>query len=458
MAYSGGTDRDSAARQSARRAAGGADAHGRRGLLRSALVFGFLASASAVACSLVLQDQSLPCTTDADCAKYTGSMCDPIAQHCVAGTPSDGSVIGDGGSDSTTTGVKDGADSTSETSVGPGDDSSLEDGGAPDALDDVGSGSNDAGDGGSGPVDAAADAADAADAGPGINWPALTKYLDDLYNPSQALLESSPASTTYYTSPDNALAQRAFLYLPVPDTTKSAAILTRLMSMKICGCSSHPGHDATINHQFDPLVTKGMTIPLDPSGACTGAPTDTRSPGGACVASPDAAIGPVCPPTGIWHEDRPPSGSDAGQQWSADQCNSTAIGGYSLPQWSQAGVGNGYGDLIALEILSYRNQNLSTSALWSLLMGKWDNVGIYDAADGPSSSYSTYKLALFKLCARALGQPLPAGVDAMLVAAQGSNGGIRASYTSSTAFVDQAGNTETTALVALAFLLPTSDL
>jgi hypothetical protein len=412
-------------------------------------VLGLLASGSAIACSLVLQDQSLPCTTDADCAKYTGSMCDIVAQHCVAGT-SDGGELGDG----TTTGARDGSSLGAETSsdAPATSDSPVDDTGTPldapaqtDAPSDAGA-----------PLDAATDAdADGGDAAATIDWPALTKYLDQLYSSTQELVERAPATGQYYTSPDNALAQRAFLYLPVPDTAKSATILTRLMSYKICGCSAHPGHDATINHQFDPLVTKGATIPANPAGDITGMPMDTRSPGGTCSGA-DAAIAPVCPPVGIYHEDRPPE-SDAGQQWSADTCNATTMSGYSLPQWDTPGMSEGYADLIALELLSYRNQGLDTTTLWSLLSQKWDGTGMVDSANASDGFYSTYKLALFKLTARAINQTLPSGVDAVLIASQGANGGIRTSYTTSTSFTDQIGNAETTSLVTLAFLMPTSD-
>jgi hypothetical protein len=134
------------------------------------------------------------------------------------------------------------------------------------------------------------------------------------------------------------------------------------------------------------------------------------------------------------------------------------MNGGTFAGWSAFGPGAGYADLVAFEILSYRNRKYSTDTLWSTLAGKWDGRGINDAADGPSSSYSTYKLALFKLCARVLGQPLPAGVDSTLIAAQGANGGFRTNYTSNGVFTDPYGNAETAALVALAFLLPTSEI
>jgi hypothetical protein len=134
------------------------------------------------------------------------------------------------------------------------------------------------------------------------------------------------------------------------------------------------------------------------------------------------------------------------------------MNGGLFANWSTSGQGMGFADLIAFEILNYRNRNLSTDTLWASLLSKWNTSGINDGPDGPSTSYSTYKLALFKLCARALGQPLPAGVDEILIASQGPNGGFRTNYTSSGTFTDTVGNAETSALVILAFQLPDSDL
>jgi hypothetical protein len=409
----------------------------RRGPFAFALTLG--AFASAVACSLVLQEESLPCTSDADCAKFAGATCDLAAQHCVAGTLDGASgidVLAPAADAPALDGPSDGA--ALESSV-------PQDGTAP---------GDDAGDVSVPPPDTGVDA-DAGDAGPSIDWTALTKYLDNLYNANEKLLQTTVASGMYITNPDNALAQRAFLYLPTPDATKSNAILARLQSYKICGCSTGP-HDATINHQFDPAVTKGGIIALDPSGNIQGTPTDVHTAGGTCTAS-DAATGPVCPPSGgVMHEDRPPS-------WSPDICNPTPPGGYSLTGWNTSGAGSGYADILALQILSYRNQKFSTAVLWASLVSKWDGVGINDAANLSDGFYSTYKLALFKLAQRAIGGTLPdggpvVGVDPILIAAQGPNGGIRASYTSPTAFVDQVANAETTALVVLAFQLPQSEL
>jgi hypothetical protein len=357
-----------------------------------------------------------------------------VAQHCVAGAPADAATL-DAGPD----GAAPVVDPSPDSSVPD----SAPDAPAVDAGEDVVVPGLDAGDGA---VDADAEAGVV-----DIDWAAVTTYLNTLYNSTQQLVQRTPASGTYYTSPDNALVQRAYLYLPTPDKAKSASILARLQSFKICGCSDSPGHDATVNHQFDPLVRKGATIPYDPSADCQGMPTDTRSPAGSC-SSADAALAPFCPPAGIYHEDRP------AKQWGIDTCNSAVITGSPLPQWNQSGANAGYADLIALETLSYRNQNLSTDTLWSLLAAKWDGVGIADAATQPDGSYSTYKLALFKIVARALGKTIPNGVDSTLIQAQGTNGGIRTNYSPGPTFTDEAGSAESTALTVLAFRLPVSDL
>jgi hypothetical protein len=307
---------------------------------------------------------------------------------------------------------------------------------APDAAD----GSRDAADG----------SPDAADASPGIDWTTATAYLDGLYDAQMQLVQRTPGSGFYNTSPDNALVQRALLVLPQPETTKSAAINARLSSLKICGCSDTPGHDASIDHLFDPLVRQGATIPLSPTVPLMGIAIDTTHSGGSC---PPAGTPASC--SSAQHEDHP-GNPPAGPTW-GDSCNTT-MNASIYGNWNASAAGAGYADLIAFEILSYRNLNLGTDALWSSLATKWDTHGINDAADGPSTSYSTYKLALFKLCARALGQPLPAGVDAMLIASQGANGGFRTNYTGNGIFTDTVGNAETTALVILAFLLPTSEI
>ena len=81
-----------------------------------------------------------------------------------------------------------------------------------------------------------------------------------------------------------------------------------------------------------------------------------------------------------------------------------------------------------------------------------------DQAAVNDHAYTTYKVALLKLCARVLGKPLPLGVDEKLQAAQGPNGGIRTSYALDGNFtLDQLGNAVTTSYVVLAFRKPVGD-
>jgi hypothetical protein len=404
------------------------------------------ASVSAVACSLLLQDESLPCTSDGDCVKYPGSKCDLSSRICIAGAPEDGTTEAEASSP-----VADAPgneafspDGTPDvTDASPGDSGLSLD--APPEAD--GAPASDAADGS---VDGADASPDASDASPAIDWTAFTAYLDGLYNAQMHLVQRTPGSGVYNTSPDNALVQRVFAYLPQPDTSKSSDIGARLSSLRICGCSDTPGHDASIDHLFDPLVHRGATIPLSPTVALIGIAIDTSQSGGACPAIDAGASCSI-----VQHEDHP-GNPPASPSW-GDSCNSAMTTGLFV-NWNASGAGTGYADLIAFEILNYRNRNLATNALWSSLHDKWDGKGINDSADGPSTTYSTYKLALFRLCARALGQPVPAGVDSMLIASQGANGGFRTNYTSNGVFVDTVGNAETAALVALAFLLPTSEI
>jgi hypothetical protein len=347
-------------------------------------------------------------------------------------------------------GSPDGADGSAEASLDGALDGTVADAGP------------EAGDGEAGtPLDAGpdADAGDAGDSGPAtaINWPALTTYLDNLYTPAQSLVQRTPGSGQYFTSPDNALVQRAFLYLPVPDNTKSVAINSRLGALEICGCSDAPGHSGLINHQYDPLVEQGLKIPNTPGAPCQGKVTETIQSGG-CTEAPDASGPPFCA-VNILHEDRPAGGSDGGSPaWWLDTCNATTNGGL-LVGFATSGSGAGYADLIALEIFNYRNRHISTTGLWASLSTKWDKVGVNDSVNASDGFYSTYKLALFRLAARAAGQPIPAELDAQLIAAQGANGGIRSNYSTVGAYtLDQLGDAKTTSLVVLAFLLPDSAL
>jgi len=67
---------------------------------------------------------------------------------------------------------------------------------------------------------------------------------------------------------------------------------------------------------------------------------------------------------------------------------------------------------------------MSTDSLWTTLNGKWDGKGMNDQSTTNYSDhhYETYKLALYKICARVLAKALPSGVDDKITAAQASNG------------------------------------
>jgi hypothetical protein len=298
----------------------------------------------------------------------------------------------------------------------------------------------------SGPSIDAADAASNAT----IDWGAVRTYLEELYDPQQSLVAESKGSATYWTANDNALAMRAFLFLPNPDAAKSSAIQGRLAQIRICGCADiHGGHDGLINHLIDPIVTKGAQIPLIPNGPCLGRVADV-SGGGACAGDSSAI---TCAAGAVQHQDHPQYGR------AADSCSATACSGGAMTGWDANGRGVGSADLNAFEILNYRKRGQSTDALWSNLVGKWDGVGINDASTASAANYATHKVALLKLIARVLGQPLPPEVDQVLVKAQAPNGAFRTTYALDGSFtVDLVGNAETTSYVTLAFMMPTTAL
>jgi hypothetical protein len=142
-----------------------------------------------------------------------------------------------------------------------------------------------------------------------------------------------------------------------------------------------------------------------------------------------------------------------------------------LTGWDDPGIGYGYADAIALEILNYRNLGRSTESLWSLLSSKWNGLGMRDQPAVSSRYFATYKLALFKLAGRVLGKPVPIEVDQQIARAQAPNGGIRYAYPLDGVFTDASddgfvydgrlhfngGDTFTTALVVLAYLKPVED-
>lgn len=279
------------------------------------------------------------------------------------------------------------------------------------------------------------------------DWGRVAAYLDSLYNANLALLREYPAADTYYTTDDNALAARAYEYLPTPNLTRRDAILGALRSYKICGCSDVAEHDAMLNHHIDPVTTKGAQIPLVPNSACNRTPEKLSRPAASCGGS-----GSSCPSGKVGHRDHP---SDS---WLGDDCNFGICSTSSAANFATSGPGKGAADLIALQILNLRNRNMATDTLWQSLLGKWDGKGIYDQAAVNDHAYTTYKVALLKLCARVLGKPLPLGVDEKLQAAQGPNGGIRTSYALDGNFtLDQLGNAVTTSYVVLAFRKPVGD-
>jgi hypothetical protein len=396
---------------------------------------------SGAACSLILQEQTLPCGSDADCARYSGSHCDLSQRQCVAGNP-----------------VSAGPDSRAADVGHPEAESEA----PPEEAANVGAESADGGEvaDSSGGMDSTADApVEAAEAGeaeagpPEPDWNALQKYLDSLFDSTQSLFRAFPGANMYRTSNDNALALRALPYLPHPEDTTRAAVAARLDHLEVCGCRDSPGHSALKNHFMDPIVMKGASISSTPPGPCTVVPFDTTS-GATCshaVVVPDAA--PLCPVALVLHDDHPAGGV------SPDQCN---VGCGTIPDsgWGAPGMGMGSAEVIALEILSYRNLGASSTAidaLWQNLLGKWDTVGLRDARAEGTSQYAVADLALFKIVARVLEHPLPAGVDATLAAAQGTNGGIRIAYNRMGVFVDQIGTIEATALVAIAYRTPVTD-
>ena len=114
--------------------------------------------------------------------------------------------------------------------------------------------------------------------------------------------------------------------------------------------------------------------------------------------------------------------------------------------------------MLALQILNRKNRGMDPMRLWQYLSSKWDGQGMRDRAAMTEGKYSTAKLALFKICARVLGQQLPDGVDRKLAAAQNAQGGIRSTYDLGGKFtLDQLGTAEATAYTILAFRKPATD-
>ena len=290
---------------------------------------------------------------------------------------------------------------------------------------------------------------------PEPSWAGAASYLVSLFDDQRALVRSAPGATAAWSTNDNALAARAFAYLPVPpsptspDQTFGGAIVARLQTMKSCGCNDQPEHDGLTDHRIDPVVNKGAQIPLQPHSACVRTARLVPMAQNVC-----SAAGAQCPGMdfALRHDDYPENG------WIRDACHTdpctvTAVGG-----WDEDGVGQGDAELLAMQLLNRQNRGLDTAALWQNLLGKWDGKGMRDRAAVADGRYTTYKLALLKLCSRVLAKPLPEGVEHKLAAAQNAQGGFRATYDLAGEFtLDQAGNAQTTAYVALAYRKPVAD-
>ena len=286
-------------------------------------------------------------------------------------------------------------------------------------------------------------------AAPEPSWPGAAAYLDSLFDSQQSLCRAYPGAPTFLV-PDNVLVASALGYLTSPanpDPMHGAAITARLQSLKACGCADEPGHDARTNHHLDPVVKKGAMVPLQPRSPCMRVPRLVPTAASSC-----GDPGAQCPGSALVQLDYPEFG------WFADSCQATACNAPNVSGWDAEGVGQGAAELLALQILNRKNRGLDPMRLWQYLLAKWDGQGMRDRAAMTDGKYSTAKLALFKICARVLGQPLPAGVDRKLTAAQNAQGGIRTSYDLSGKFtLDQLGSAEATAYTILAFRKPTTD-
>lgn len=283
------------------------------------------------------------------------------------------------------------------------------------------------------------------------DWTLLAGYLDSLFDANSSLMLNvpTPAGNTYWTANSSVLAASAYSYLPTPNKERSDAIFEKLRSFKICGCQESPGHDATINHYIDPVTTKRAVIPATPTDYCPGQPVLVRLATDNCSSS-----GRSCPGKYVQHADYTPN------KWASDSCNQlTYCTTDTIDAWDATGTGKGRGEILALQILSLRNQQSSNAnVLWEVLQQKWDGRGINDAQTVSNKYYSVDRLALFKIVARVLNKPLPIEVDAILKAAQGPNGGIRTNYAMDGSFtLDQNGSTSTTSLVVLAYRKPVAD-
>jgi hypothetical protein len=279
--------------------------------------------------------------------------------------------------------------------------------------------------------------------GGGPDWDAAGKYLSSLFDPNLSLVTHAAGSASFFATDDNVLAAVAFNYLPTPDPTKRDAIFGRLKLIRVCGCSYQPGHDGTINHFIDPVVSQGAQIPLIPYPGIAGYTRSVVNLTDNC-----GSAGALC--SAVRDVDHPP-------HWSGDACNGVTVMHGPFTDFETPGMGKGYADIIALEIMNYRNRNMSADKLWSELMAKWDGKGLNDAPFATHATYTVRNLALFKLAANVLGKALPPAVDGLLIGAQDADGGFRSGYDASGAYTPNSSAADTTALVAISFLKPVGD-
>ena len=284
------------------------------------------------------------------------------------------------------------------------------------------------------------------------DWNRAAAYLDSLFDPQQSLCREYPGANTFFTTPDNALVGRALSYLTTPTSpnpTHGAEIIARLQSLRDCACNDDPGHDGLSNHSIDPLVTKGAQIPLQPRSVCKGTPRLVPPPSTMCGDAGTSCLGGSAMVQSADH---------ATFGWVAGYCQPGACATTAVVGWDAEGMGQGAADELALQILNRKNRGLDPMPQWQHLASKWDGQGLRDRAAMTEGKYSTASLALFKICARVLGQPLPGGVNRKLADAQNPQGGFRTAYDLNGQFsLDQLGNAATTAQVILAFRKPAAD-
>lgn len=273
-------------------------------------------------------------------------------------------------------------------------------------------------------------------------WPRLEKYLSEQFDPTVGLVRDFPGSNRFGNNA-NVLAAHAFTHLPTPDVAKYDTIISRLERSKICGCELTPGHNALVNHRLDPLVTKGAKIPLEPLSACGGTAVSFELETDTCQSDMFTCQ------RAVFHVDHSNRKSDA--------CSTQGCKAGAFSDYAEVGLGKGYADLLALQILNHKNRGMDPEPLWKNLVSKWDGIGLNDRSTANDKGYQTYKVALLRIAARVLDKPVPEGVDGRILLAQAENGGIRHNYDLKGAFnKDKVGNTEVTAMVVLALRKPAS--